>query len=203
MIDDTGTLTRGQVMAARDSDPLWPKPESSSTSTTESASAKPERLCEICDANIDGYHGRAKTCHRDECKRELTNRRNRRNREAKQAEAAEASADTSSQPRPESEPQPDPQLESDPQQQAAQDEDGPAPAPPPPANCRANPRLRWQASSEHLPSPIQRTTPRTCRAPMAITCGGSRPPRRRSWRRAQPRGTPYSAAPPLRGGWPQ
>ena len=107
MVDDMGTFTRGQVMAARENDPLWPKPNLAPTA----AQTTPERLCEICEMNIDDAHPRAKTCHKEDCKRELTNRRLRRNREAKQA-AADKPADQVA-------PQPQPQAAAAPEAEAA------------------------------------------------------------------------------------
>lgn len=84
---DTGTLTRAEIMEARDNDPLWPKPQPSSASAASDTETAPPRLCEICDENIDDFHPRAKTCHKEDCKKELANRRLRRNREEKKAEA--------------------------------------------------------------------------------------------------------------------
>ena len=108
MSDDTGTLTRAQVMEARDNDPLWPNRAASPARAAAPASAKPApRLCEICGTNIDGAHSRAKTCVSERCKRELTNRRLRRNREATKAAEDKSGA------------QPDPQPQSDPAADAA------------------------------------------------------------------------------------
>ena len=81
-MSDTGTFTRTQIMKARDADPLWPRPQT------------PERLCEICGRNIDGAHGRAKTCHSAACKRELRNRRARRSGKASNGAKDNSSACT-------------------------------------------------------------------------------------------------------------
>ena len=114
MVDDMGTFTRGQIMAARENDPLWPKPElAPAAGKATAAQTTPKRLCEICDTNIDDAHPRAKTCHKEDCKRELTNRRLRRNREAKQAASATPSDQVTPQPQPQAAPAPEAEAASE------------------------------------------------------------------------------------------
>ena len=88
-MSDIGTLTRAEIMEARDNDPLWPKPEAPPPRQA------PERHCEICGVSIEGAHGRAKTCEKEDCKTELRRRRQRRAKAERDAAATSGDRTTS------------------------------------------------------------------------------------------------------------